>query len=487
MFRFVANLKPYLWDPPEGTSRFRAYLLSVDHARAMQNLLAKLQIEGRRWLVADNGNFDLMGEIGADFAHEAKTLATARKTAAKRVDRDWFLPGQIPTPLRDRHRKLAAEVITRSRAESRADRIRSVVAAQVAMRPTYLIGMEDFAVPVLLGHEVEPEYTAFPMSWYQDRIERAVEFALDTTGGRYGEVGNVLVFAGLHAPDYDVAVEAGRLAGEADVQGIACGLGAALDDPRFVDFEVRQGKVRMLGRSLPRSYLRVAAVIAGMTMGHVEATGRRPRFHALGLGTPILLPLLAAVGDVDTYTATDSTAPFADAWVSKTTALYGWSPAPLKLKAHRVAQRWLEGERAWDCPCPHCGRFFRDARPQILRARQWWRGEKRRPLEASDLWAPSPLAELLPLLGHPQDSDLRREAALARVWHNHWAIRRLEEGAQRAARRQGLVEWAENIVDRYRGAASSDAWGEAVTTAWKTIRGVAEATEGADPAGPLPG
>jgi hypothetical protein len=94
----------------------------------------------------------------------------------------------------------------------------------------------------------------------------------------------------------------------------------------------------------------VAEIVAGLHEGFVDASGRRPRFHALGLGTPILVVLLAALGDGVTYTATDSTAPIVDGWSAPTISLYVDDPAPLKYKAHRIAQHWLAEDKPWRCP-----------------------------------------------------------------------------------------------------------------------------------------
>src|SRR5690606_40432806 len=73
------------------------------------------------------------------------------------------------------------------------------------------------------------------------------------------------------------------------------------------------------------------------------------------------------------------------------------------------------------------------------------------------------------------DDDLRTEAALARVGHNHWALRQLElEIRRRSERWADLLAWVEGIVDEYQQAPGSAAWKTAVSEAFALARSVGE-------------
>jgi hypothetical protein len=354
------------------------------------------------------------------------------------------------------------------------------------MRPSYLIGLEDFRIPLLVGLGVEREYAGLSVGWYLQGARRALTYARATGRGDYGTC-TVPVFAGVHAPDLDVARAIGRLAGADDVDGIATGFGAALNDRTFADHRLVGGEIVPFEGPTPRPYVRVLEVAAGLHLGFADVTGRLPRFHALGVGTPILLPLLAVLGGPGTYTATDSTSPIKDGYSSATIALYVSTPAPLKLKAYLVAQRWMEGARGWDCKCPHCTAFLRDHPFRLGKARSWWRAEGRRSLQPADLWRPSPLADYLPLLGMPRDPNLRRRAGLSRVAHNHWVLRSIERGLQRHGRtRKELREHVEGIVDRYVLANSAPAWKRATLVAWDIARSAARDLRGSRPGGLVP-
>lgn len=92
--------------------------------------------------------------------------------------------------------------------------------------------------------------------------------------------------------DFDTAKQAGRMAGEANLDGIASGLVGAMKDKSVVDFRIEDGKVVDLRVNIPRPYMRTTEIILGFRIGYMESTGRRPPFHGLDLGTPILLPIV---------------------------------------------------------------------------------------------------------------------------------------------------------------------------------------------------
>jgi hypothetical protein len=483
VLHFVGNLKDYLFHPGRGNRRLDAFLLSVDHAAEARDLVGELH-EAGKVLVADNGNVDLIRTLVAEF--EPLAAEPGRLRSEEQSARGHGLrPGEASADLVAAYGELAERVRAASLARAGPDRVRATVAAQAALRPSYLIGMEDFTIATLTALGVEPFQCGLPASFCPDLAERVARFAVDTARGVYGEVQGE-PFAGVHAFDYDTAVAAGEVAGQIGVAGLATGLVGALQDRGYRDFRVRGGDVMELGRSVPRPYVRTMEILAGLHVGHARATGRRPRLHALGLGTPVLLPLLAALGDAETFTAADSTAPIVDAWMSPTISLYVDAPAPLKLKAHKIVQYWLRDGVPWDCPCPYCRRFEEAHPPRLDEAHAWWRSQGAPPLDIRHLHRGSPLAECLPLLGFPVDDTLRTEAAIARVRHNHWILRRIEVASRRHAHDpKALLAWAGAVVEDYLASYADPAWKEAVAVAWDITRGAAEAIAGAAPGGPV--
>lgn len=466
-FRFVANLKPYTVRRGAGNRRFGAYLLSVDYLKDFRDLAREVVDDGIA-LCADNGNFDLIRKFVSDHTATAKILEEERRRL--RV-------GAIPAVLRDRYRSLAKDIRVASNAATNESRIESTVRAQLEMNPAYLVAMEDFTVATMTGLGIDTEYVQLGASFYRATAKRAVDFAVATAGGRYGRC-TATAFAGLHAADYDSARVAGEVAGHAGVVGIATGLGSALQDNGYIDHLFEDGKRIALATSVPRPYVRVAEIVAGLHDGYVEASGHRPCFHALGVGTPILLPLLAALGDGRTYTATDSTAPIADGWSAPTISLYVDEPAPLKLKGYRIVEEWLANGHEWKCPCPYCNAFERAYPHRVDEAARWWNAQGKPRLSNVSTGSSSPLSRWLPLFGNAADSELRFAAAMARVGHNHWVLQRIETAArQHSQSHDNLITWVDGVVEAYRASGAADPrWKSAVEVAWRIVRRAADAT-----------
>lgn len=468
VFCFAANLKRYTFLDLPATERFDAYLLSADYVADHAELAVQVREQDRE-LVADNGNVDLLRELAQRFGPAAAPLDAARKAWEAEHGR-YARPGELPAELTAAFAGLAREVAKAVRARANAAHTRRAVARQTSMAPTFLVGMEDLTLGTLAAINVEPEYAALPRSFYEARVRRALRWATRTEQGTYGEVSSQ-VLAGLQAIDLDTAILAGRLAAEAGLRGVSVGLFGALTDRSHVDFRVQDGELVELPRTIPRPYLRVIELAAGILEGYRRAGRPRPAFHALGAGTPILLPLLALLGDGERYFATDSTSPILDGWASPTISLYVDDPAPLKYKAHKIADDWLRGGRGWDCQCRHCAAFHERHPPELGAARRWWRAAGRPTITKDMLERDGPLSPHLPLLSHAADDDLRRRAGLARVKHNHALLQALERRIRDESRRwSGLLAWVDEVVRAYVAASTSPGWSAAVTEAHALAR-----------------
>lgn len=472
-FHFVANLKPYTLHRGAGNRRFGAYLLSVDYAHEFSDLAREVISDGTA-LCADNGNVDLIRAFIETQAAAAAALRAER--GALRRSR----PADIPVDMRRRHLAFATSVRDAAKAAVTRDHIVEVVRAQSSMKPTYCIGMEDFTVATLTALGIEAELLDADRRFFESLAKRAVDFAIHTAEGHYGPVTGT-VFAGIHAADYDTAILAGQVAGSAGVHGIATGFVGALQDKSYVDYVMEDEQVVELGARLPRPYVRVAQIAAGLHEGFVKTARRRPAFHALGAGSPILLPLLAALGDGETYTATDSTSPIVDGWSGATISLYVSEPAPLKYKGYRIVEEWVANDRAWNCPCPYCRAFDRAYPPRLEEARRWWRAQNRPKLTADSMRASGPLSGWLPLFGNASDPGLRLTGAMARVGHNHWVLQRIESEARRHSdSHENLVAWIDSVVRSYMMWAADPQWKQAVEEAWRILRRAAVVTRGAE-------
>lgn len=482
MFHFVANLKPYTLRRPHRQRQFDAYLLSVDYAREHGPLAPQVRAAGRI-LCLDNGNFDRIGQLIERWRPEAVALHARRRVAETRLGR-YARPADLSARLIDDYRALAERVAAAVREPAALEHpVEETLQRQRSFAPTYLVGPEDFAVPVTNGLGIQREYSGLPTSWYADAADRALAAgAAARTGQRRTAP---VVFDGVHALDWDSAYAAGKAAGAARSPGIATGVGAALDDRTWIDYRVVDGVVRPLAVPIPRPYLRVAEVVGGLSLGYAEARDRRLPLHALGAGSPILVVLIGALSAPGTFVATDSTSPIKDAASSATISVYVDRPAALKLKAHRVVEVWLEDNIGWSCRCAACRSVPQPDDATMQQARAWWQAHGHRRLDAPDLRAPSPLAEWFPFLGVPADPALARATSAARVAHNHQILQRLETAIRRAAARGRIVPYVDNAVSAYLGSRSDPRWAAAVVAAWDLLKPVAEALDGVRPGGDL--
>lgn len=466
MFHFVPNLKQYTYYRGRGNRRFGAYLLSTDYAGSRRGLASKVTRSGRL-LVADNGNVDLIRGLIDTHKAEAADLTKRREQEENTQGVRYVRPGKLSLGLTDDCRKFARRMVVASEAAFDDAHVRQIVTAQHGLDASLAIGMEDFAVVCMTALSIEPEYAMLDDGFYEERAQRAVKFALDTAKGVYGPRPKA-VFAGMHAIDYDSARIAGRVAGEANVAGIATGLVGALRDKNYVDFRVEGGVVHEFVKAVPRPYVRTIEIVSGLIDGFRERAGKQPPFHALGAGSPILMPLLGLLGAPSYYFGTDSTAPIVDAWTSPTTCLYADSPAPLKLPAYRIAEVWLQGGPGWTCHCPYCRKFSKKHPPDITSARNWWKAQGSPKLTKNSLYKGQPLSKWLPLLANSTNEDLQREAAMARVGHNHWVLMRLERQVRkRQTSPSQLRDYVAEVVQGYIDSAASSSWKAATSEAWK--------------------
>lgn len=472
MFHFSANLKPYNVFRGRGNHRFDSYLLSVDFSDEHKELAALIVDEGRV-LCADNGNVDLIGEFIERHRLEVQPLQERRKAEEEILDHK-ARPGQLSSSLTSSFRKLAEGILSNAKNAISQDHVTSTLLGQESLNPRYIVGMEDFTIVTLTALNVEPEYSNLPAEWYLTASQRAIEFAVETKSGDFGP-NKSSVFGGLHAIDFDSAKQAGELAGKAKLDGIASGMVGVLKDKTFIDFRMEDGEVIELPRNIPRPYMRTLQIIAGFHIGFASVTDRRPAFHGLGVGSPILLPLISLLGDIDTYLAVDSTAPIKDAFAN-VISLYVDTPAPRKLKAYRIAEFWLAENDGWRCECPYCRNFRKRHPPNLPAALDWWQGEEKRRLRAEDMHAPSPLAELLPLLSTPEDVETRSLARTTRILHNHWVLKRIETNIRKhSINSTSLRIYIEKIMETYLSLTGSNrSWQEAARVAWKIAENASE-------------
>jgi hypothetical protein len=161
-------------------------------------------------------------------------------------------------------------------------------------------------------------------------------------------------------------------------------------------------------------------VTLGLIDGFADRRGDLPRFHGLGAGAPIALPLLALAAYGSPLLSVDSTAPEKNASMGK---LFVNKPAPMTVSVAGVAQALIDERQAWDCPCPFCRQLQIDLPFDLTAARAFYRDRiAPRAIEDHDLESDDGIGRYLSFCWEPRTGSIRKLIARARTNHSHWAI-----------------------------------------------------------------
>lgn len=445
-FRFYCNLAPETV-PLRASLPMSSMLLSITSATAPLVREARA-IKGRRGaLLADNGNAGRIMALTREFEPQAARLRKATQEAPARASRQ-------------RARALAEAVRTRCLEVIGDVDLPKAVAAQHSLNPTAFIGHEDFTVQVLVALGIEPDLLALPTSWYVGQQLLGIEYAAATLAGRYGPTRG-RPYTVLHAVDYASAYDAAFYAGaDGATSAIATGVAGFMNDRAFVrSYEIGDATLAVAGgKAVPRRYLRTLQVVLGLRDGFRDARGVAPHVHALGLGAPIMLPLLALALDDVPDLSVDSTAPIKNANMNK---IMLDDPAYMNGTIERIAGDVLTAGYRWTHRCAPCQEFLARHPFDYDGARAFHREVlKGRPLRAQDLEAPDGIGRFLPLLYNLtalKGSPLRRELFRARVGHNHAVMLDLAARLhRRRASPAALRTLALRLCDDYRRVAATE-------------------------------
>ena len=362
---------------------------------------------------------------------------------------------RLSVPLRAKYRALAKDVARRCGDFVLDARQKQVLAAQASVKPTFFTCLEDLTVPILVQLDVEPEYTGMSRSAFVKLQKRGLKVASDVIQGRLGTVEGI-PYATLHAFDYDSAFQVGvQAATVKGLEGIATGLASFLNDRNYINSYILRGRrVWVKGRkNVPQRYIRLLLVTLGLCDGFASKRGVLPRFHGLGAGAPIAMPLLALCGYGSPLLTIDSTAPEKNASIGK---LFVSKPAPLTVSVERVAQAIVEGRQTWDCSCSYCTALQRELPFDIESAREYYRANiAPREIEPKDLETDNGIGRYLSILWETRTQPAKRSIYHARVNHSQWAIVEIEPGLrEHSGSYAELRSWVGALCEAYKATAA---------------------------------
>ncbi len=399
-------------------------------------------------LAADNGNTAVIFKVEDEFRAEAEGLLG-----------EWKLAGGPDKPpagdLKTRFRSLSYKIASRCESLATDALQKDILSGQAAVEPDFFMCLEDLTIPLLTILGIDPACTGRQRRSFVKMQSGSIRLAEEVLGGRLGAF-HGLPYATLHGYDYESAFQAAGKAGTiAGLQGVATGLASFLNDREYVNGYRFKGRwVWIKNRqNIPRRYLRAMLVTLGMIDGFAAQRGAAPRFHALGAGSPILLPLLALCASGSPFFSADSTAPEKNASMGK---IFVSVPAPLTLSVENIATALVEGRRSWDCPCPHCAELLAHLPIDLAAARQIYSAEiAPRKIELEDLKKPDGIGRHLSICWEANQTPEARRVHKARVNHNHWAIAEIIQGIRRHSQDyRTLREWVGNLCEAYQKATS---------------------------------
>ncbi len=362
--RFAVNLRPdtisptfrrfaHPWGylvPPTGLTR---------SLRRAVDVLASSRVPA----IVDNGNFDDISRITAqranDLKHYQRQLVELEARLRRRVT--WR---DLSAALRNEVVKLSGSL-----AHEAGKVVGMPLKDQITLASDAVIGAEDITAALWLRAGLDVSVLGTSVNTLRLKNEAVAARAREELRS-IPRGSSIEYLAVASALDYDSAFEAGHVFGVAGLRQAAMGFGAFMADDSFADNVVIKGRTIKFERQLPMRYLRCALVARGFWDGWKAATGGAPeRFHFLGLGAPIMIPVVAVAAARTPLISFDATSPIKDA-VEGT--IYSSKGAYLKIRTWNLAARLASGAlRSWTCPCGFCRGFVRKHPFDYVRGRLW--------------------------------------------------------------------------------------------------------------------
>ena len=465
-FTFISNLKEFTASKEHPiTLRRDGYLLSEHYSTARLEELANWVKFRRNLLISDNGNFTRMKKIAADFSTEGEELL---KHALSEVE-DSGQVSDFTLSAREALLKAASEAC--EKALNKQD-LNQVIEKQMLIKPDYVIGLEDFTIPVLimmgLMHPVfQPK--AESVSSFQQKTVNLFEDQIAGGFGHKPALDQTALFLVLHAYDYESALLGAQNMSSIDTGGIAISYGGAMRSKRWCENLKFGDTVETFAEKLPEPYLLAAA----LTLGATNGLRSDAPIHILGVGTPIMIALIGHLLHRSRAVSIDSTAPFKDANAG---TLYGSRYGFLKMDQYKVAAYSLVENKPYTSRTP----FFKAFDSKF--PANW--AALRAELGISSSTNIKSLAKALkddhrdlvekhiPFFSRMRSGDdsMMQHLRIYRAGHNYWILRNIVIAVRsRIHDREAIEKWTTYQVKRYK-AVASDKWGKAVEKVFELSR-----------------
>lgn len=462
-YTFISNLGPVTLDINIPDTLLRdGYLLSQHYTTAETLKLAATAHARRNLLISDNGNWTRMNALGRQF--------TERGNEILKQARNEFESGAVTQTTLDNRAALMTEIANACADALASLDIPDVIATQLKMQPDYMIGLEDFTVPVMImAGLMDPVFAPEPqeIAPYQALTRELFAREVDGQFGFTQALSKAALYMVIHAYDYASAKEGAAAARGIVKDGVAISYGAQMASRRWIR-EIKLGDtVEDLGETLPESYIAAHALTLGVVNGHADDIP----IHVLGVGTPILIMMIGFLLKGSRAVSIDSSAPMLDAFDGR---IYGTRSAFLKMRMYRLAAHCLIDNAPYESNTPFF-KAFESRHPSDwagLRAALSVTSSSERSEIESRLESDQALVRkhipFFTRLTSSSDSffwDLR----VSRTGHNYSVLREIVDHVRR--RRDNwasLRAWTEAEIARY-AAVGSPKWVRAVEKSFELV------------------
>ncbi len=442
----------------------RGFLISSDYLKGALIKTTRQKISSGSHVIIDNGNFDEIGKISTDLSQPAEELKKnfLRLKKKKSIHEEDF-PPELRDQITDISKSIEKEILDHF-GNKKLD-----LSGSLAYNPSGVIGIEDITAALWLRLGLEIQYIPNGREALRKKNETVCETAVTEIGtlkkswnGRYLTVASAL--------DYDSAFDAGSAFASREIEHAAIGFGAFMSDDSFQDYVIINGKRIDLPSLAPMRYLRCALVVRGFWDGYnSQKKTSLKSFHFLGLGTPVMIPILALGAYSTKFQTYDATSPFKDAFQG---ILYTLEPAYFKRRATSIAFGLASNPTApWSCPCKFCKDFEKQYPMDYKKGYEWYKSKKPSKVEMKDLHPGGSLFDVYPFLSEPESGSRRKMINLCRMGHNHWIYERIFEGLRdNNSNRDSFEKHVEGIVNRYLQNSKWDQAAHSVKLAFEIVK-----------------
>ena len=461
-FVFISNLGTVTADPLNPKTTLRdGYLLSEHYTTKSSIERAKWVRSRRNLLISDNGNWTRMCAIAREFSDEGDDILNQAKDELKKQ-------GEVA------EKTLADRADLIQRITQKCDEVRGeldfekIIGKQLLIRPHYMIGLEDFSIPVMmmcgmLDDTFSPD--AESIVAYQKKTAELYSQQYEGELGFEKQLKESAKFLVLHSYNYDSSYLGGEQIKDVSKDGIAISYGAPMRSRRYITRIKLGDKWMNFEEKLPEAYIIAQAI----TLGAMNALKDDTPIHILGVGSPILIALTGYLTRQSKAVSIDSSAPFQDAYDGK---IYGNRHAFLKMDMYKVAAYALINDQPYESKTP----FFQDF--EKVYPSNWADLRKTMSITkdtsvkelAKELKSRQDLVEqYIPFFTKMRGGKekLIQDLRIARSGHNYWVLKEIcEHIKDRRDDEQKLFDWTQMQVERYKKIGSSK-WGKAVEKAFE--------------------